>query len=185
MKLFNAVLALLAFIDASVSAIEAEETNTVTYSPSVLSHVDVQSVAPALDKYARDRLLGEVWKRPGLAARDRSLVTLAALIARNQSVELPFHISLALDNGVKPAEIFGDYHASRFLCGMGECSGSRRGGEGCVCRAQNWRGPAARRIPGAAAAQRSRGGGPCKARRGTVRCRISRNRSIHHGCSVS
>ncbi len=60
MKLFNAMLALLAFIGLSVSAIEAEETNTVT-----LSHADVQAVAPALNKYAQDRLLGEVWKRPG------------------------------------------------------------------------------------------------------------------------
>jgi 4-carboxymuconolactone decarboxylase len=89
------------------------------HSPSVLSHVDVQSVAPALDKYARDRLLGEVWKRPGLAARDRSLVTLAALIARNQTVELPFHISLALDNGVKPAEISETITHLAFYAGWG------------------------------------------------------------------
>ena len=119
MKLFNTVLAVLAFIGSSVSAIQAQETNTVTYSPSVLSHVDVQSVAPALDKYARDRLLGEVWKRPGLAARDRSLVTLAALIARNQTVELSFHISLALDNGVKPAEIAETITHLAFYAGWG------------------------------------------------------------------
>ena len=114
MKLFNAVLALLAFIGLSVSAIEAEETNTVT-----LSHADVQAVAPALNKYAQDRLLGEVWKRPGLAARDRSLVTLAALIARNQTVELSFHISLALDNGVKPAEIAETITHLAFYAGWG------------------------------------------------------------------
>ena len=46
-----------------------------------------------------------VWKRPGLSLRDRSVVTLAALIARNQTVEMPFYLSVALDNGVKPAEI--------------------------------------------------------------------------------
>src|SRR6202008_1158580 len=34
-----------------------------------------------------------------------SIVTLAALIARNQTIELPYHVSLALDNGVKPREI--------------------------------------------------------------------------------
>jgi 4-carboxymuconolactone decarboxylase len=105
MKLFNAVFALLAFIGSSVSAIEAEETNTVTYSRSLSSYADVPAVAPALDKYTQDRLLGEVWKRPGLAARDRSLVTLAALIAHNQTIEMPFYLSLALDNGVKPGEI--------------------------------------------------------------------------------
>src|SRR5437588_12190191 len=40
------------------------------------SRKDVQMVAPALDKYTQDRLLGDVWKRPGLSRRDRSVVTL-------------------------------------------------------------------------------------------------------------
>jgi 4-carboxymuconolactone decarboxylase len=62
-------------------------------------------VAPALEKYAQDRLLGEVWKRPDLSVRDRCFVTLAALIARGQTIEMPFYLNLALDNGVKPAEI--------------------------------------------------------------------------------
>jgi 4-carboxymuconolactone decarboxylase len=53
----------------------------------------------------KDRLLGEVWKRPGLTPRDRSIVTLAALIARNQTAEMPYYLNLALDNGVKPREV--------------------------------------------------------------------------------
>lgn len=68
---------------------------------------DIRAVAPALEKYADRRLFGEVWKRPDLAARDRSIVTLAALIACNQAAELPYYLGLALDNGVKPAEISG------------------------------------------------------------------------------
>ena len=40
-----------------------------------------------------------------LSRRDRSIVTVAALITRNQTIELPRHISLALDNGVEPREI--------------------------------------------------------------------------------
>ncbi len=67
---------------------------------------DMQLVAPALEKYTQERLLGEVWKRPGLSARDRSIVTLAALIARNQTIEMAFYLNLALDRGVKPREIF-------------------------------------------------------------------------------
>jgi 4-carboxymuconolactone decarboxylase len=66
---------------------------------------DMQMVAPALEKYTQDRLLGEVWKRPGLSARDRSIVTLGALIARNQTIEMAFYLNLALDNGLKPREI--------------------------------------------------------------------------------
>jgi 4-carboxymuconolactone decarboxylase len=66
---------------------------------------DVRAVAPALEKYAKGVVLGDLWKRPAMSPRDRSIVTVAALIARDQTVELPFYLKLALDNGVKPAEI--------------------------------------------------------------------------------
>jgi 4-carboxymuconolactone decarboxylase len=66
---------------------------------------EMRAVSPALEKYTQERLLGDVWKRPGLAPRDRSIVTIAALIARNQTIEMPFYLDLALDNGVKPGEI--------------------------------------------------------------------------------
>ena len=72
---------------------------------SVVHAQDVRSVAPALEKYTQERLLGEVWKRPVLSARDRSVVTLAVLVARNQTVEMPYYVNLALESGVKPAEI--------------------------------------------------------------------------------
>ena len=49
---------------------------------------DVRAVAPALEKYRDNTVLGEVWKRPGLGVRDRSIVTLAALVARNQTAEM-------------------------------------------------------------------------------------------------
>lgn len=62
-------------------------------------------VAPALENYTESLLLGEVWKRPDLSARDRSIVTVATLIARNQPGELPFYVHRALDNGVTPGEI--------------------------------------------------------------------------------
>jgi 4-carboxymuconolactone decarboxylase len=74
-------------------------------SKSILTRDEVRMVAPALDKYTQGRLLGEVWKRPGLSPRDRGIVTVAALIARNQTIEMPYYFSLALDNGVKPSEI--------------------------------------------------------------------------------
>ena len=52
---------------------------------------DVRKVAPALEAYSQQRLYGEVWKRSGLTPRDRSLVTVAALIARDQSPALTSH----------------------------------------------------------------------------------------------
>jgi len=66
---------------------------------------DLRAVAPALEKYGQTVVIGDLWKRPGLPPRDRSIVTVAALIARNQTVELPYYLGLALDSGVKPSEI--------------------------------------------------------------------------------
>ena len=67
--------------------------------------VDLRAVSPALDQYTQSRLLGDLWKRPYLSPRDRSIVTLAALIARDQTVQMDYYLNLALDNGVKPGEI--------------------------------------------------------------------------------
>jgi 4-carboxymuconolactone decarboxylase len=102
MKHFAAAMASLVLI---ASPAEAQGTNTVQSSMATPSREDIRMVAPALDQYTQDRLLGDVWKRPGLGRRDRSIVTLAALVARNQAIEMPFYLNLALDNGVKPQEI--------------------------------------------------------------------------------
>lgn len=56
---------------------------------------------PSLGAGAADGL----WKRPDLSARDRCIVTVAAVITRNQGILLPEPVNLALDNGVKPAEL--------------------------------------------------------------------------------
>ena len=103
MKPQAAAIALL-LVMAMPSA-RTEETGAMTGSKAALTYEDVRKVAPALEAYTQNRLLGDVWKRPGLAPRDRSIVTLAALIARNQSIEMPYHFNRALDNGVKPREI--------------------------------------------------------------------------------
>ncbi|WP_426230723.1 carboxymuconolactone decarboxylase family protein [Pararhizobium sp. DWP3-4] len=66
---------------------------------------DMMSVSPALAKYTNTALIGDLWERPGLTPRDRSVITVAALIARNQTVEFAHHFNLALDNGVKPSEL--------------------------------------------------------------------------------
>jgi 4-carboxymuconolactone decarboxylase len=66
---------------------------------------DVRMVAPALEKYTREQLLEGLWRRPGLSPRDRSIITVSALIARNQTIEMPFYFNMALDNGVKPREL--------------------------------------------------------------------------------
>ncbi len=62
-------------------------------------------VAPALDEITQQVLFGEVWERPGLSKRDRSLITVAALIAGYRTNELPFHMQRALENGVTREEL--------------------------------------------------------------------------------
>src|SRR5689334_11884396 len=62
-------------------------------------------IAPALATYTDDVLFGDVWERPGLSPRDRSLVTITCLIALYRSNELPFHLKRALENGVTRDEI--------------------------------------------------------------------------------
>lgn len=77
---------------------------------------DSGMVAPVLEKYAQGPL-AELWKRAGLTPRDRSIVTIAALIARNQAIEMPYYLNLALDNGVKPREISEIITHLAFYCG--------------------------------------------------------------------
>lgn len=60
--------------------------------------------APALERYATGPLT-DLWKRPYLSPRDRSIVTISALIARSQTNEMPRYFNLALDNGVTPREL--------------------------------------------------------------------------------
>jgi 4-carboxymuconolactone decarboxylase len=90
---------------ATAFASQAEErTMATTTSSSVRVAENAGIVAPALEKYLAGPI-ADLWKRRELSLRDRSIVTLAALIARNQTNEMPVYLELALDNGVKPAEI--------------------------------------------------------------------------------
>lgn len=50
-------------------------------------------------------LFGDVWERPGLSKRDRSLVTVAALVALYRTEQLPGHLQRAVDNGVTRDEL--------------------------------------------------------------------------------
>jgi 4-carboxymuconolactone decarboxylase len=67
----------------------------------------VRAVSPALERYEQGTIFENLWRRPDLSPRDRSIVTLSALIARNQAAEMPRYLGLALDSGVKPSEISG------------------------------------------------------------------------------
>jgi 4-carboxymuconolactone decarboxylase len=109
-------IALLLLI--AIPSVDAQEVAAMDGSKPGLTRENVRSVSPALESYQHS-LLGEVWQRPGLAPRDRSIVTLAALIARNQAIEMPYYFNLALDNGVKPREISEIITHLAFYAGWG------------------------------------------------------------------
>lgn len=61
--------------------------------------------APKLSELTRNVLFGDVWERPELSKRDRSLITVAALVALNRTDQLRFHLNRALENGLKREEL--------------------------------------------------------------------------------
>jgi len=61
--------------------------------------------APALVDLTDRVLFGEVWERKDFSKRDRSLITVAALIAMNRPDQLRFHLNYAVQNGVKKEEL--------------------------------------------------------------------------------
>lgn len=63
------------------------------------------SATPALRDYTNGVLFGDLWRRPGLKPRDRSLVTISALITGNRTEQLVGHLNLGLDNGLTKAEV--------------------------------------------------------------------------------
>lgn len=61
--------------------------------------------APKLVALTDDVLFGDIWERPGLSKRDRSLITVAALVALYRTEQLPFHLQRAVENGVTQDEL--------------------------------------------------------------------------------
>jgi 4-carboxymuconolactone decarboxylase len=102
MRLLTPAIASFFILASPVAHADQVKGASMPNSPSLR---DIRAVSPALEKYANTTIQEDLWKRPGLTPRDRSIVTMAALIARNQTVEMPRHVSIALDHGVKPSEI--------------------------------------------------------------------------------
>jgi 4-carboxymuconolactone decarboxylase len=70
-----------------------------------LLHASRRRRGPALVDLSERVLFGEVWERPGLSKRDRSLTTCATLIALGRQKQLVGHLQRALDNGLKQSEL--------------------------------------------------------------------------------
>jgi len=77
----------------------------VAKQPSTAARDRVRTVAPKLIDLTEKVVFGDVWERPGLSKRDRSLITVAALVALYRTDQLRGHLQRALANGVTKDEI--------------------------------------------------------------------------------
>lgn len=98
------LLALLPGAIVAPASAQQQDAPTTEAPPSRAQQL-MGDVAPKLAELTDEILFGEVWERPGLAKRDRSLITVAALIALNRPDQLRSHMRLARQNGVTEAEL--------------------------------------------------------------------------------
>jgi 4-carboxymuconolactone decarboxylase len=91
--------------DAQYGVAQAATTNPVAPAQPSRAQRLMGDISPKLAQLTDDVLFGDVWARPGLSPRDRSLVTVSALIAMNRPDQLRSHMSLARDNGVTREEL--------------------------------------------------------------------------------
>jgi len=73
--------------------------------PSSSPRERIRAVVPKLIDLTEKVLFGDVWERPGLSKRDRSLITCAALVALQRPDQLRIHLERALENGVTKDEL--------------------------------------------------------------------------------
>jgi 4-carboxymuconolactone decarboxylase len=62
--------------------------------------------APNLARFTNETLFADLWRRPDLSPRDRSLVTIGALAATGEAAQLPVHIQRGLSNGLEQTELY-------------------------------------------------------------------------------
>lgn len=65
----------------------------------------IGDIAPKLAQLTDDVLFSDIWERPELSKRDRSLATCSALIALGKTEQMTFHVPFALRNGVTKEEL--------------------------------------------------------------------------------
>ena len=68
-------------------------------------HRRLEELAPKFVELSDDVVFGDIWRRPGLSKRDRSLVTVAALVALHRDRYIRVHMKLAMQNGVTSEEL--------------------------------------------------------------------------------
>ncbi len=99
------VIAVLIGMSSPGQAQQTKESPAMAKTGQTRAQQLMGDIAPKLAELTDNVLFGDVWERPGLVKRDRSLVTISALIAMNRPDQLRSHLALARQNGVTETEI--------------------------------------------------------------------------------
>jgi len=83
----------------------------------ILDKDTLAQVAPKLAELSNEVLFNDIWAREALSPRDRSLITLSALVAMGRLQQLPWHLSFARQNGVSDEEIIEIFTHLAFYAG--------------------------------------------------------------------
>ncbi|MDM0014518.1 carboxymuconolactone decarboxylase family protein [Variovorax sp. J22P168] len=115
MKSVFASLATLA-VALTTASTASGQTPGLGKAPTVAQQ-QFGEISPKFAQLTDDVLFGDVWERPGLSKRDRSLVTVSALIAMNRPDQLRPHMVRARDNGVTQEELIESITHLAFYAG--------------------------------------------------------------------
>jgi 4-carboxymuconolactone decarboxylase len=103
--------------DAQYTAPPHASPNAVSNQQPRPSQRSIGDFSPKLAQITDDVLYGDIWERPQLSKRDRSLATVAALIAMNRPDQLRSHFARARDNGLTQEELIETITHMAFYAG--------------------------------------------------------------------
>ncbi|MGE3149910.1 MAG: carboxymuconolactone decarboxylase family protein [Pseudorhodoplanes sp.] len=101
----NASLLVLLLVTLLAPAYAQQQATPSTPTQQSRAQQLMGDIAPKLADLTDGVLFGDIWERPGLSKRDRSMITVAALVALNRPDQLRSHLALARKNGVTEAEL--------------------------------------------------------------------------------
>jgi 4-carboxymuconolactone decarboxylase len=84
------------------AAMAAEPTKEIKKAATL---DDIKGLAPEFAKLTQESLFGDIWKRPGISQRDKSLVTIVTLATQGRTEQIDYHLGFGLDNGLTEKEI--------------------------------------------------------------------------------
>jgi len=114
-KKFLLSLSIFFALSTQFQSVNAETTKQKEQAMS--NPNDISQLAPEFNKLTQDLLNGDIWKRPPLSARDKSLVTITILVSLSRVEQLDVHLNKALDNGLNEQEIVAAMTHTAFYAG--------------------------------------------------------------------